>query len=42
MADVFESHLRESFGAGADHAASAADPQTKINHLVVLVRSFTR
>jgi DNA-binding FrmR family transcriptional regulator len=42
MADVLESHLRESFGPGADHAVAAADPQTRLDHLVVLVRSFTR
>ncbi len=42
MADVLESHLRESFGADADHAAPAADPQAEIDRLVVLVRSFTR
>ena len=42
MADVLESHLRERFGAGADRAAPAADPQAEIDRLAVLVRSFTR
>jgi len=42
MADVLEGHLRESFGAGVDRAAPAADPQAEIDRLVVLVRSFTR
>jgi len=42
MADVLEGHLRESFGAGADRARPAADPQVEIDRLVVLVRSFTR
>lgn len=42
MADVLEGHLRESFGAGAERARPAADPQAEIDRLAVLVRSFTR
>jgi hypothetical protein len=42
MAAVPESHLRERFGAGADHAVPAVDPRTEIDHLVVPVRCSTR
>lgn len=42
MADVLESHMRETFGSAVAQPTEAPTPDAEVDHLVRMLRSFLR